>query len=130
MAELDDGGFGDFLEKLWKKVKGYVMAALTAAGGAIAGALSLSWIPGIGTAIGAIIGAIIGWLVSLFHNDDDIVGRQTRALRLYHATGSYHDKYELTTSKGIPVTMDFKDAGHYRGHRRLAARGIARVRPR
>ena len=31
-----------------------------------------------------------------------------------HATGSYYDKYELTTSKGIPVTMDFKDAGHYR----------------
>ncbi len=114
MAELDDGGFGDFLEKLWKKVKGYVVAALAAAGGALAGALSLSWIPGIGTAIGAIIGAFIGWLVSLFHNDDDIVGHQTRALRLYQATGSYYDKHELTTAKGIPVTMDFKDAGHYR----------------
>ncbi|HEX3481585.1 MAG TPA: hypothetical protein VHT91_41525 [Kofleriaceae bacterium] len=49
---------------------------------------------------------------------------------LYHATGSYYDKYELTTSKGIPVTMDFKDAGHYRVTGRLAARGIARVRPR
>src|SRR5262249_14311435 len=104
----------DFLEKLWDKVKGYVTAALAAAGGAIAGALSLSWIPGLGTAIGALIGAFIGFLVSLFHNDDDIVGHKTAVLHLHDQTASYFEHRGLTTSKGIPLTLDFTESGHYR----------------
>jgi len=114
LAEKDDGGFGDFLAKLWDEVKTYVKVALVAGGGAIAGALSLSWIPGIGPLIGAIIGALIGWLVSLFHNDDDIVGVRTAALRLHHVSKSYYDRVGLTKPSGIPVSMDFHRDGHYR----------------
>jgi hypothetical protein len=50
----------------------------------------------------------------MFHNDDDIVGHKTQALRLHHVTKSYYDKLDLLSSKGIPVTMDFTDDGHYR----------------
>jgi hypothetical protein len=114
LAELDDGGFGEFLEKLWNVVKKYVTAALAIAGGTLAGALSLSWIPGIGPIIGAIIGAFIGWLISLFHNDDDIVGHKMSTLRLHSVAKSYYETLDLTKPKGIPVVMDFTEEGHYR----------------
>jgi hypothetical protein len=112
MAELDSGGFGDFLLQLWNKVKVIVLDALADLGGTIAGAASLSWIPGIGTLIGAAIGAFIGWLVGLFHNDDDIVGHKTRHLRLHHATKSYYEKKDVL-GHGKVITIDFKDCGHY-----------------
>jgi hypothetical protein len=62
--------------------------------------------------IGAILGAFIGWLIGLFHNDDDIVGTKTRVLRLGGISKSYYEKVDLI--KGIPVTVDFADEGHYR----------------
>jgi hypothetical protein len=114
MAELDQGGFGDFIMGLWKKVKGLVVGAIGAAAGAGIAAAIGSAIPGLGTLIGAVVGAIIGWLVGLFHNDDDIVGHKTVHLTLHHSTKSYYDKKKLTTKAGIPVSIDFKDDGHYR----------------
>jgi hypothetical protein len=113
VAELDNGGFGDWLEKMWEKVKNYVKAALVAAGGAI-GAAALSWIPGIGPIIGFILGAVIGWIIGLFKNPDDIVGHKTSTLRLHSVAKSYYEKLDLTKPKGIPVVMDFTDDGHYR----------------
>jgi hypothetical protein len=114
MAELDQGGFGDFIIALWNKVKDWVVAAIAeAAGSAIAAAIG-SVIPGLGTLIGAIVGAIIGWLVGLFHNDDDIVGHKTVHLNLHHPTKSYFDKKHLTTKAGLPFVANFQDEGHYR----------------
>ena len=114
MAELDQGGFGDFLMAIWNKVKAWVVGAIAEAAGAGIAAAIGSVIPGLGTLIGAIVGAIIGWLVGLFHNDDDIVGHKTVHLSLHHATKSYFDKKLLTTKAGIPIVVDFKDEGHYR----------------
>jgi hypothetical protein len=68
MAEIDSGGFGDFLQDLWNKVEFILAPALgSAAAGAVGAALG-SAIPGLGTVIGAVIGAFISWLVGLFHN--------------------------------------------------------------
>src|SRR5262249_15415634 len=96
MADHDDGGFGDFLQKLWEKVGSYVSAAVGAAAGTALGAAIGSAIPGLGTVIGAAVGAIIGWLVSLFHNEDDIIGTQTCTMTLATDTKSYYDWAKLT----------------------------------
>ncbi|MGZ3305019.1 MAG: glycine zipper domain-containing protein [Asticcacaulis sp.] len=114
LAELDSGGFGDFLQDVWDKVKSLVTGAIADVVGDLVGAAIGSVIPGLGTLIGAAVGAFIGWLVGLFHNDDDVVGSKTRKLTLWHTVRSYYDKYHLATPTGIPVTMDLKDSGHYR----------------
>ncbi len=66
LAEIDWGGFGEFLNKLLEKIKEEVIKALTplaTALGTTIGAMIASGIPILGTAIGAAIGAIIGWAV-------------------------------------------------------------------
>lgn len=66
LAEIDSGGFSDFLNKLLEKVKEEVIKALTpiaTALGTTIGAMIGSGIPILGTAIGAAIGAIVGWVV-------------------------------------------------------------------
>jgi hypothetical protein len=66
LAEIDWGGFGEFLNKLLDKIKEEVIKALTplaTALGTTIGAMIGSGIPILGTAIGAAIGAIIGWAV-------------------------------------------------------------------
>jgi hypothetical protein len=114
MSELDDGGFGDFLQSLWDDVSDFVTSALadavvsTGIGSSIG-----SIIPGFGTIIGAVIGAIIGWLVGLFHNEDDFVGTQTAVLEMRHATKSAYDRGGLDSPQGIPLTLDFHDDGHF-----------------
>ena len=114
LADRDDGGFGDFLESLWDKVGSYVSAAVGAAGGAALGALLGSAIPGLGTVIGAVVGALFGWLVSLFHNADDIIGVRTSTMHLGAATKSYYDWAKLTTAAGWTQTLDFHEEGQYR----------------
>lgn len=66
LAEIDWGGFSDFLNKLLDKIKEEVIKALTplaTALGTTIGAMIGSSIPILGTAIGAAIGAIVGWAV-------------------------------------------------------------------
>lgn len=55
LAEIDSGGFNDFLKKLMEKVRERVITALTAA---IGGAIGAS-----GGPIGVIIGIAVGWVV-------------------------------------------------------------------
>lgn len=112
MAELDGGGFGEFLVKLWENVKGVVTAALVGGGGVLGASLG-SIFPGLGTLIGAIVGAFIGWLLGFL--EDDIVGHRTSTLRLRSVAKSYYDKLNLTKPTGMPVVLDYKgDGGHYR----------------
>ena len=59
LAEKQDGGFADFLQKLWNLVKDKVTAWVAAAIGA---AIGTDIIPGLGTIIGAIVGWVLGWL--------------------------------------------------------------------
>jgi Glycine zipper len=71
IAEKNDGGFYDFLVKLWEMVKEKVIALITAALGAAFGSLiGTHVIPGLGTIIGAVVGwvvgTIFGWLKDLF----------------------------------------------------------------
>ena len=55
LAEIDSGGFNDFLKKLMEKVRERVIAYLTAA---IGGAIGAS-----GGPIGVVIGLAVGWVV-------------------------------------------------------------------
>ena len=114
MSEVDDGGFGDFLQQLWEDIGGYVTSTIAsgAAGTAIGAAIG-SIIPGLGTIIGAIIGALFGWLINLFDNEDDIIGTRTAVVGLRGAAKSNYDRKGLDSPQGIPFTLDFPDDGHY-----------------
>jgi hypothetical protein len=111
MAELDDGGFDDFLDGLWKAVGGWVSDEL---GDVVVGAGvgELIPIPGLGMVIGAAIGAIIGAIAEALRNDDDMVGHKTLTLALYHETESYYKSKEITPHH-LPVVMNFKETGWY-----------------
>jgi hypothetical protein len=114
MSEVDDGGFGDFLQKLWEDIGGYVTSAIAAgAAGTAIGAAIGSIIPGFGTIIGAIIGALFGWLINLFDNEDDIIGTRTAVVGLRGAAKSNYDAKGLDSTQGIQFTLDFPDDGHY-----------------
>jgi hypothetical protein len=69
LGEQDQGWFGNFLTQLMEKVKGEVIAFISAGLGGIIG----STIPGLGTviglAVGWIIGKLIGWLKQLWRDD-------------------------------------------------------------
>ena len=63
------GGLQDFINLLWDKAKGQVLAWITSAvGGAIGSAF-----PGLGTIIGAVVGYLVGllvnWLIGLLGDD-------------------------------------------------------------
>lgn len=66
LAEIDNGGFPDYLTKLYGKVKDW---AITALGAAIGGAIGA----GLGAIVGAVIGFILdllfGWLISIWEDD-------------------------------------------------------------
>ena len=112
MAEKDDGGFAKFLRGLWEKVGAQVTAAVAGAvgaaiGGAIGGVL--------GAVVGAIVGALIGWLISLFDDEDDIMGARVLTMTLASAAKSYYDWAKLTSAGGWPFTLNYKyDGSHYR----------------
>ena len=57
------GGLWEYVEKIWQKVKEYVVTAITTVYGAAIGATIGSTIPGIGTFIGGLVGSAIGYLV-------------------------------------------------------------------
>ncbi|MGI8628383.1 MAG: hypothetical protein ACR2J5_17730 [Geodermatophilaceae bacterium] len=63
LVELDNGGFPEFVQKIFDKVKGEIADAVGAALGAAVGAAAGSVIPGIGEAVGALIGALVGWIL-------------------------------------------------------------------
>lgn len=69
LAETDMGGIADFINMLWEKTKGQVLALISSAvGGAIG-----STVPGLGTIVGAAVGYVIGlfvnWLIGLLGDD-------------------------------------------------------------
>jgi len=70
LAEIDSGGFNEFLRKLTEKIKDRVIAALTAA---IGGAVGASGGP-IGIAIGVAVGYVVGKVFELLSNlwKDDV----------------------------------------------------------
>ncbi len=116
MAEKDDGGFAKFLQELWDKVGDAVTAAVSGAVGAAVGAA-------IGAAMGGIIGAIVGfvlaavilWLISLFDNQDEILGTRILTMTLAAATKSYYDWAKLTSSSGCKFELRYRgDGSNYR----------------
>lgn len=114
MAEKDDGGFAEFINNLWAKIKEKVVAAISALGVAAAVAAFGTTLGGIiGAAIGFVLGIFIGWLISLFDNPDDIVGVRTGTLCLATMTKSYYDWASLTKPGGLTFSLDFHDDGHY-----------------
>lgn len=108
MAEKDDGGFYDFIKKLWKKIEKEVKAAIAGAiGAAIGGAIGNA----IGAIVGFLVGALVGWLISLFHNTDDIIAVRTLKMTLATYSKSYYDWAKLTAPKGYRDTVKFKGHG-------------------
>jgi hypothetical protein len=80
LAEIDWGGFADYLNNLWNavddKVKALIIAGVaTAIGGSIGGV--------IGAAAGAIIGGLIGIILQLVQ--DDIFKTETHVFKLNHS---------------------------------------------
>jgi hypothetical protein len=63
LAEIDNGGFPEFVDDIYNQVKDKVISAVAAAVGAAIGATALSEIPGLGTAVGAAVGALVGWII-------------------------------------------------------------------
>jgi hypothetical protein len=63
VAEVDNGGFPEFVNDLFEKVKEKAVAAVAAAVGAWIGGTAASELPVLGTAIGAAIGALCGWVL-------------------------------------------------------------------
>lgn len=119
MAEKDDGGFAEFLRKLWEYVGEIVKKAIGGAVGSAVGAAIGSAIPGVGTAVGAIVGFAIGlfveWLLGLFDNEDDILGVAPVVVSLGDATGSYYEWAGLSGEHGLGHHIDFTGHdGHYR----------------
>lgn len=117
MAEKDDGGFWEFLHKLWEKVKEKAEALIgaglgAAVGGALGGVL--------GAIVGAVVGAVIGFIIGLFDDEDDIVGVVPVTLSLGAATKSYYDWAQLASGEGLKTTAHFQgDGGYYRARLRF-----------
>jgi hypothetical protein len=112
LAEKDVGGFGDFLNKLWKEVgdqvKAAISQALTKAFEALGKAFGI-----LGQIIGAIVAKILDWLIQIFKNPDDPFDPQIVPMTLAAATLSYYA--ELATPQGYPGTLTFKkDGGIYK----------------
>jgi hypothetical protein len=76
IGEQDQGGFGDMMNDIYKKLKKEIDAALEAAGLAIGAALS-TWLGPVGEIIGAalgwLLGKIVDWFVDLFTDNDDYI---------------------------------------------------------
>ncbi len=102
MAELDNGGFGDFLIDLWNKVKDVVK-------GLIDDALS-SVLGPIGYALGEIIGAFLDWFIGLFHNEDDILGVKHLSMRFNSHRYSRYKALDLLSDRGHKTEL------HYTGY--------------
>ena len=102
MAELDNGGFGDFLIELWNKVKDVVKGLIDDALESVLGP--------IGYVVGEIIGAIIDWFIGLFHNEDDILGVKHIHLRF--------NSHKLWGYQGLGLldTYGRKKTLHYTGY--------------
>jgi hypothetical protein len=119
LAEIDCGGFNDFLTSMWKKLGPAIASMLgDAAAGAIAG--ELIPIPGLGLVLGALIGSLIGYLISL--TEDDVLGMVTSHFWLHNFTHSYYANYEKqgllksylkASQTGIARTLHFRNQGSY-----------------
>lgn len=115
MAELDGGGFSDFITAIWKKVAVALGEAIgDLAGAAVAAAIG-SFIPGLGTLIGALLGAFFAWLIDAFTNNDDIIATNYANIHVYSLKKSRYDAFGMTSKKGHVSTLEFKnkDEGHY-----------------
>lgn len=92
MGEQDDGGFGTFIndtyESMQKEIKGALTGLLSTAG---------SYFGPIGTAIGAALayalGELLDFIVSLFENEDDVIGARTWYVRLHGGEKSRIQKH-------------------------------------
>lgn len=112
LAEKDMGGLASFLQKLWEKVKGYVLEAIGAAIGAAVG----SSLGPLGTIIGAAVGYIVGKVVDWFINawSDDIFPPKTISCTVpsYGARWSRNGRWGYTTSNHRRAHF-YGHGGHY-----------------
>ena len=112
LAEKDMGGLANFLQKLWEKVKKYVLDAIAAA---IGGAIGSSFGP-LGTIIGAAVGYIVAKVVEWFINvwKDDIFPPKTISCTVpgYGARWSRNGHWGYTTSSYRRAHF-YGHGGHY-----------------
>jgi len=115
LAETDDGGFDEFLEKLWGQVKSTVESTVSEHIGEDLGKVIGNLVYGtIGGMIGGIIGEFVDWIVRIFDSPDDIIGVKTLRITLAKSTMSYYVSRHLTASGGSARTLDYRgQGGHY-----------------
>lgn len=117
LCEKDDGGFHDFIMKLWKQVGEAVKKAVAGAVGAAIGAAIGATFAGVGAIAGAVVGFIIGelvdWLIDLGQGADDVLGVKTLQLWLGAATKSYYDATGLTVQYPTLFPLEY---GSKHGH--------------
>ena len=108
LAEKDNGGLSDFMQKLWDKVSKEVTAAIAAAiGGAIGSSLGpLGTI--IGAAVGYAVAKVIEWFINIWK--DDIFPPKTVSCTV-PAFGARWTKNGVWGS----TTSEFRNA-HFYGH--------------
>jgi hypothetical protein len=117
LAEVDNGGFADFLEELHAAVLVQITAILTAVGAAIGAAIGAGATAGglagsvagpigtlIGVAAGVIVGAVIAGVASLMR--DEIFGVQTAELIVHSASDTFNGG-----TVGPMETFTFADFG-------------------
>ncbi len=112
MAELDGGGFGDFIHDAWEKVGGTISAVVGAEVGAVAG--SFIPLPGIGTLVGIAVGVILDAIADALQNDDDILGHKYNTLYMYsQKLSKYHKLGVVPPQKLENKTHHYTLDGHF-----------------
>lgn len=104
LAEADEGGLGDFVNKLLEKVREQVIAALTAAFGGAIGSSGGPVGAVIGAAIGFVVGKVFEFLRSVFA--DDIFPPKTVSVDI----SSLSDRFAGRKTDSPQATIRF--AGH------------------
>jgi len=103
LAEIDSGGFNDFLNKLLQSIRDKVVSLIVEKTGALVGAAFGTLIGSLGGIAGAIVGALVGWLVgelfdwliSLFGDDKFLPWTAQLDLpSVWHKWGAYSDSHE------------------------------------
>jgi hypothetical protein len=103
LAEIDSGGFNDFLNKLLQYIRDKVVSLIAEKTGALVGAALGTLIGSLGGIAGAIVGALVGWLVgelfdwliSLFGDDKFLPWTAELMLpSVWHKWGAYSDSPE------------------------------------
>ena len=113
LAEIDWGGFADFLTDAWEKaapeIKRRIEEALTAAGGGIGGAIGAIIGKVLGKFLGWVLDKLVDWIIDFFR--DDIFAPRAALINLPTAEGTAYLNRSGWNSLSSPGTLTFTGHG-------------------